>query len=143
MFAPNDRSAAGRAAEPASDAASGAGSKLAEHAGEILALTARLARLRAARRRLGLARGASTVLAGLVLAVVCVTAAVAGARLGVRGLTGAFASVFRERTWLAELSSGLVLLGSAALLLLAARAVAERRILRELRRGRGRRDAAP
>jgi hypothetical protein len=144
MFVATDRSASNGVAEPSNDdPARRAAPALASHAAEILALFTRLSQLRAARRALWLSRGASLALAGIVLAIVCLTAALAGVRLGVRGLTGAFGSAFGERTWLAELSSGLVLLCGTAVLLGAARAGAERRILRYLRRHRERRNAAP
>jgi hypothetical protein len=91
-----------------------------------------LAHVRAARYGLLLSRTVFLTLGGIVLAIVCTAASLAGVRLAVRGLTGALTTALDGRVWLAELWSGLVILAGTALLVVSIHAWLERRILRDL-----------
>lgn len=127
------------AAEPSKNGgAAGTARTFTAHAAEIAAQVSRLAHVRAARFDLTVSRTVLLMLGGLVLAIVCAAASLAGVRLAVRGLTGALTSALDGRVWLAELCSGLVVLACTALLLVSVHAAVERRIVRNLERRRGR-----
>jgi len=133
--AADESSKNGAAAEPAR--------AFAAHVADIAAHVSRLARVRAARLSVRVSRTVFLALGGVVLATLCTAAGLAGVRLAVRGLTGALTAALDGRAWLAELSSGLVVLAGTALVVLAVQTWIERRILRSLRKRPGGTDAGP
>lgn len=74
----------------------------------------------------------SAAILGLILMVVTIAAGLAGVWLVFRGLPATLTEVTGVGPGVADLVSGLVLLASIAVFVLAARSWSERRILREI-----------
>lgn len=103
-----------------------------EHADRIGGLLARLARIQRIRGRLRVQRLVFLVLGGLVLGLAGTVTSLAGAFLFVRGLSAGLGEVFAGRVWLAELTTGAILVGGLVLALLVVRVWSERRMLARL-----------
>ena len=132
------------AAEPSKNGGTaGTARTFTAHAADIAAHVSRLAHVRAARLGLWVIRTVFLTLGGIVLAIVCAAASLAGVRLAVRGLTGALTAALDGRVWLAELWSGLAVLAGTALLVVSVHAWVERGILRDLKKRGGSRHASP
>jgi len=106
--------------------------RLFRHVAEITSHASRLSRLRMARWEIRTTWLVSAVFLGLTLTVVVIATGLAGVSLIARGLPTTLTGLLGGRVGLAELVSGLILLGGIGAFVLAARAYGERHILRGL-----------
>lgn len=125
------RNGAAAEAAPAVDAAEDT-DRLLAHLLEIADHVSRLILIGTTRAQLRVHRAACLALLGIALGLAATALVLAGARLLARGLTAGLTELLDGRIWLAELSSGLVLLAGTVLLILAVRSWSERRLLRRL-----------
>lgn len=104
--------------------------RLFRHVAEITSHASRLSRLRMARWEIRATWLVSAVFLGLILTVVAIAAGLAGVSLIARGLPASLTGLLGGHAGVAELVSGLILLGGIGALVLGARAFGERHILR-------------